>query len=82
MTALEVFRFLSRWLEDGKTPHSVSDSTRKRMREFVEAEIRRREKLAKNPGRPIVRTDRRSERNREAQKRYRERKRLEKMSEL
>lgn len=80
MTALEVFKFLRKWLEGGQTPYSVSNATRKKMRDFVQAEIKRREKLSRNPGRPITKTDRRSEQNRLAQRRYRERKRLEKAS--
>lgn len=82
MTALEVFRFLRGWLEGGQTPYSVSNATRKKMRDFVQAEIKRREKLAKNPGRPITKTDRRSEQNRQAQRRYRAKKRLEEQSEI
>jgi len=75
MTALEVFRFLRSWLDGGKNPYTVSLATRKRMAQFVEAEIRRREKLALNPGRPALKTGKRAEQNRQAQRRYREKKR-------
>jgi hypothetical protein len=77
MTALEVFKFLKGWLEGGGNPYNVSISTRKRMAQFVEDEIKRREKLKLNPGRPRVKGDRRAEQNRQAQARYRQKKRSE-----
>jgi hypothetical protein len=75
MTALEVFRFLKGWLSGGGNPYNVSLSTRNKMAEFVDDEIKRREKLRKNPGRPRVKEGKKAEANRQAQARYRERKR-------